>query len=480
MSYVNLLIHVAVRTCRSKQTLYLSRKCAWISMNATGADNRASSLQDLGCGSRRLDRDLKNTVNRALPLRNRQLQIIAPVFCTDIAYGKRRRHDTLLTAGFSLQALLLAILLVACTQTAPNDKTADGENWTLFRGTPGLSGYSEIGLPQKLSLLWLYKSASRTSSSPVIYNRTAYWSDKRGHIYGIDADGSPVFDYDFATAIESSPMISDSTLYIGRIDGFMSALSLTRKDTLWNFETMGQISASPNAGVFEGKKAVIFGSYDNYLYCLDKASGKEISRFESGYYINGAVAVQQKYFVSGGCDARLRIIDGETGTVADSLNLDTYIPASPAIDGDECYIADHSGNVYAMIIEQGKIVRSKKIVEATDDGGSFVSVPAVSPTALYIISDDRHLYAIDRKTGRIQWKYLQKGNSGESSPLVCRDKIISCTRSGIVSILSADKGELLWEYDTGEQITSSPAVIKDRFYILTAKGTLFCFGNNKT
>ncbi|GHU88687.1 hypothetical protein FACS1894155_04040 [Bacteroidia bacterium] len=328
-------------------------------------------------------------------------------------------------------------------------------------------------------MLWSYKSDARTSSSPVIYNQTAYWSDKRGRIYGIDAEGKPVFNYDFATAVEASPMISDSILYIGRIDGFMSALSLNRKDTLWNFETLGQISASPNTGVFKGKETVVFGSYDNFLYCVDKKSGKEINRFESGYYINGAVAVQQKYFISGGCDAWVRIIDGETGKATDSLELETYIPASPAIDGKDCYIADHSGNVYALVIEEGKILSHRKIITATDNSGAFVSVPAISPATLYIISDDRHLYAIDRKTSEIRWKYLQKGNSGESSPLVCRDKIISCTKSGIVSILSADKGELLWEYDTGEQISSSPAVVKNRFYILTAKGTLFCFGNNK-
>jgi outer membrane protein assembly factor BamB len=104
-----------------------------------------------------------------------------------------------------------------------------------------------------------------------------------------------------------------------------------------------------------------------------------------------------------------------------------------------------------------------------------VSVPALSSKTLYILSDDRHLYAINRKDGSVRWKYLQKGDSGESSPVVCNDKVISCSKNGFVSLLDAATGELLWEYDTGEQITASPAVIKGYFYILTAKGTLFCF-----
>jgi outer membrane protein assembly factor BamB len=373
----------------------------------------------------------------------------------------------------TLTGLYGILMLAACSTTQEESGERD---WPLFRGDAGLSGYTSLALPAQPALLWSYESGARTASSPVIYNRTAYWCDKRGRIYGIDINGNRCFDYDFATAVEATPMIQDSVLYIGRIDGFMSAVSLTSQDTLWNFETLGQISASPNRGVFEGKQALVVGSYDNYLYVIDRANGREIQRFESGYYINGAVALRKNHFISGGCDAWLRIIDGSTGQPTDSLRLDTYIPASPAIDGDYCYIADHSGNVHELILREGKISSHRKIVTATDDSGSFVSVPALSPQTLFILSDDRHLYAIDRTSGAIRWRYLQKGNSGESSPVVCRDKVISCSRSGIVSILDAADGALLWEYDTGEQITASPAVIQDHFYILTAKGALFCFG----
>ncbi|MDR3328944.1 MAG: PQQ-binding-like beta-propeller repeat protein [Prevotellaceae bacterium] len=371
-------------------------------------------------------------------------------------------------------SLIFFLLLYSCQSAQQGDGKGSG-SWPIFRGNPALSGYADISLSRTPTLLWAYKSGERTSSSPVVQEQTTYWSDKRGRIYGVNIAGEQCFSYSFNSAVEASPTICDSVLYIGRIDGTMSAISLATADTLWSFETQGQISAPPNMEMFGETAAIVFGSYDSYLYCIDRQTGKELTRYASGYYINGAAALWQGSLIFGGCDSWLRVVSSATGLPSDSLKLDTYIPASPAVDNGACYVADHFGNVYELAIDDGKIRRSKKVVAATDESSAFVSVPALSPTTLFVLSDDRNLYAIDRKSGHVRWKYLQKGSAGESSPVVCRDKVIACTKSGIVSLLSAESGELLWEYDTGEPITACPAVISGYFFILTAKGTLFCF-----
>jgi len=369
--------------------------------------------------------------------------------------------------------LLLAIIFFACTNKENSNET-NSDDWSIFRGNPSLSGYTNVSLPDNPELLWTFKSDSYTKSSPVVYNQVVYWSNRRGRIYGVNNEGKQVFDYPMETAVDATPMIYDSTLYIGRIDGKLCAISLEKQDTLWTFETLGQIVASPNRISFEGKNAIVVGSYDNYLYYIDSSDGKEINRFESGYYINGAVARSNNFLVYGGCDGWFRVVGCISGIQTDSLEVETYIPASPAIHDNWCYIADHSGNVYEIELNKGKIASSKKIIESQE--GSLVSVPAVSDTMVYIVSDDRNIYAIDRKDSSIAWKYLLKGDTGESSPVVCNDKLLVCTKSGIVSIHDAKTGNLLWEYDTGEQIIASPAVIDGYFYVLTFKGTLFCFG----
>ena len=210
-------------------------------------------------------------------------------------------------------------LLVGCEGNEDTVDDGNSLNWSLFRGDASLSGYTDRSLPKKPSLLWSYKSGVRTVSSPIVHQGTTYWCDKKGHIWGIDLKGEPVFGYDLDTPVEAIPMVYDSVLYIGRLDGWMSAISLESRDTLWNFETMGQISASPNRVGFEGRKAIVFGSYDNYLYCVDERTGQEINRFESGYYLNGAVALWKKHVLFGGCDSWIRVINCKTGLQTDSL-----------------------------------------------------------------------------------------------------------------------------------------------------------------
>jgi len=375
---------------------------------------------------------------------------------------------------------ILFVLIFACIGKTGSPVSSQGNmDWHIFRGDAALTGYTTLRLPDKPELLWTYKSGKSAKSSPVIHNGITYWSNDRGCISGVDLNGKLHFEYDLKTAVIATPMISESTLYIGRIDGVMTAISLEKKDTIWNYETMGQISASANIMDFEGRRAIVFGSYDNFLYFVDSKDGALINSFETGYYLNGAVALQDNHVVFGGCDAWLRIIDCQTGASTDSLLLDAYIPASPAFMENNCYIGDYSGNIYELQLDKGKIASHKTIMTPTNDNGSFISVPAVTPTSLYFLSDDRYLFSVDRKTGTANWKYMLKGNTGDSSPVVCRDKIIVCTRTGIVTILDAKNGQPAWEYDTGEQIIASPAVIKDYFMILTAKGTLFCFGKEK-
>lgn len=384
---------------------------------------------------------------------------------------------------YPLLCLLAVILLLSsCAVTSDLESGAGPNDWTIFRGNPSLCGYVERSLPDAPVRKWTFMNDVRTVASPIIYGGNAYTCDRKGVIRGIDGQGKKFFEYDMKTPVEASFVIRDSVLYLGRIDGFLTALSLPDRRVLWEYETLGQISASPNLIEKDDALQLLIGSYDNNMYTLDAFDGSLNSCFPSGYYINGAVALWHDYMIYGGCDAWLRIVNTQTGVQVDSLELRAYVPSSPAVMDDHVYVSDYSGNLYEVTLKQdgrfGKLRMMREVSQDLENSeGGVVSMPSVTPDAVFVLSGDRRIRCIDRKSGRERWNKLLRGETGECAPIICRDKVLVCTKDGHVSILQAQNGKELWHFESGEQIIATPAVIDDGFYILTSRGKLYFFGS---
>ncbi|MBO7487079.1 MAG: PQQ-binding-like beta-propeller repeat protein [Bacteroidales bacterium] len=377
-------------------------------------------------------------------------------------------------------AILMAavMLLAACKGEGGSAAGSAAGDWTVFRGDGSLAGSTRRALPAEPRLLWSTTTGQRTVASPLVKDGTIYTVGRRGLLRAVDADGQEVFSKDFSTFIEATPLIVDTTIYIGTIDGCLLAIGLASRDTLWEFWTEGQISAPPMLTSYGDDDAVVFGSYDNYMYTVRRKDGQLLSKFESGYYLNGAAAVLDGYICYGGCDQWLRVVDTRKGVQTDSLMLDMYLPASPVFIGNDAYIGDYGGNIYHLTIDKGLITSNEKIHRTRSaDDASFIGLPAVGRDNVYFFSGGRSLTCVSRKDASVRWETMLKGPTGESSPLECRNGILVCTKSGIVTILDKDSGKVTWEYDTGEDILTCPAVSEGRFYIVTAKGTLLCFGS---
>ena len=374
--------------------------------------------------------------------------------------------------------IIIGCLLTACAGKGDFvDKDAGIQDWSIFRGSPSLCGYTNCALPDAPTLSWSTTTRTRTVASPIVYGGVVYTLSRKGELRGYTMTGDSCCYYDLATTVEASFIAMDSTLYIGRIDGVVSALSIAspQPSPLWSFETEGQISGSPN---LVGDQLLV-GSYDGCMYTLNARTGKKTGQVQTGYYINGTASVWKNYMLFGGCDAWVRMVDVTTGVITDSLQLDSYVPASPAIlDGVAC-ACDYNGNVYEMTLEGGKIANHRKLLASSEDNegqdGGVVSMPTLTRTDVYILSGDRYISCINRESGQVRWKKMLRGMTGECSPLVAQEKVLVCTKDGHVSILDCKDGTELWHYEAGEQIIASPAIIGDRFYILTSRGTLLCF-----
>lgn len=378
--------------------------------------------------------------------------------------------------------LLLPLLMLFSGCGQGGQKTSESVNsnmgtyeWTSFRGGTSLSGYTASPLPDNPTLLWEYRHGVRTVAAPIVSHGTVYICDKHGQLRGFSiANGTPSCSLDLGGDVEAPFVTADTLLYIGQMDGQVRALSLTDGTELWHFETEGQILGSPT---FLSRGVLVVGSYDNTMYTLDARTGDPVGRASTGYYINGAAAIwRDTYALFGGCDAWLRVSDLRTGHVTDSIRLDAYLPASPAVEGDYAYVNDYQGNLYEIrLTKDGHIGGHRVMLAAEDDEGGTTSMPTVTADAVFVLAEGRFLVCIDRADAHVRWKQMLRGDVGECSPLVCGDRVLVCTRTGIISIHDARTGRCLWTYETGEQIVASPAVAAGRLFVLTARGTLLCF-----
>ena len=167
------------------------------------------------------------------------------------------------TGALTLKLLLPFLFLLVGCRSLPGDVEKDHQAWRSFRGNSSLSGYTDCDLPEYPTLLWEHRHDVRTVASPLVYDGTVFICDKHGRMLGFDEQGGVVFDTNLESDVEASFVISDSTIYIGQINGEVRALSLSDGKERWKYPTEGQIKASPTITTINDQDYLLVGSYDN-------------------------------------------------------------------------------------------------------------------------------------------------------------------------------------------------------------------------
>jgi len=260
--------------------------------------------------------------------------------------------------------------------------------------------------------------------------------------------------------------------------------------TKWAFKTGGPIVGSPvvAAGV------VYVASLDTYLYAIERDTGKEKWRFKSRMPIASTPAIGDEllYFVSStGALAAIEIATGQPKWVFaaeyekkfEAKNLHGYPPAaqsipdawdvfisSPAIANGKVYFGSGDGNVYAVDAKTGLLqwkFPTKDVVHAS---------PAVAGGTVYVGSWDSALYALDAETGQLRWTFeagqdpaIHNQVGFQSSPAVVDGTVYVGCRDAHVYAIDAATGRKKWDYPTSKSwVIGTPAVRDGTVYVGTS------------
>src|SRR5262245_27871529 len=157
----------------------------------------------------------------------------------------------------------------------------------------------------------------------------------------------------------------------------------------------------------------------------------------------------------------------------------------------------HRGNATQTGVSDEKLPDALGIRWEFKTKNAIEGSPVIADGIIYVGSADKHLYAIDLKTGALKWKTPGDGPLFSygmvvfdqtlnklrprnlmgiitSSPGVKGDRIYTGNADGKFFCLNRDTGNVIWTFDTDGQITAAPNFDGDNVLIASQDSVLYC------
>ena len=339
----------------------------------------------------------------------------------------------------------------------------------------------------KLALSWMKATVSAIYSSPVVANGIVYISSTDHYLYAFDAKTGTLLWKAATTSIDgrpsfifSTPTVVNGVLYIGSTDHNLYAFTASGCGSascppLWAAPTGDSIYSSP--AVANG--VVYIGSDDHNLYAFTAATGKMLWKATTGDMIVSSPAVDNGVVYVGSFDRKFYAFTAATGKMLWMATTGYKINSSPTVSNGVVYVGSDDGNLYAFnALGCGSLTCPYLWIGPTEK--YIYSSPAVANGMVYIGSHDGLLYAFKASgCGSASCSPLWTAMTGgaiESSPAVANGVIYVGSWDHRLYAFNATTGAMLWNYSTGDQITSSsPLVIDGVVYVGSIDHKLYAF-----
>lgn len=310
--------------------------------------------------------------------------------------------------------------------------------------------------------------------------------------------------------IYCSPAVEKDKVFVGDDLGRLTAYALKNGKKLWSFQSGKRIVGTP--AVSEG--IVVFGSADCKIYGLDAQNGNLLWTVEAAEPVLGAVTIENGIAYIGASDHTFRAVNICTGEVKWAFaGVRGYIETKPLVTDNKVIFGAWDNTLYALNKADGK-----ELWKWT--GGltrMHFSPAAVWPVAadgkVFITDPQRAMTAIDIETGNTVWRtfqsmvretiglsedkeriysktmndsivcYSTKGNQPhklwasnvgfgyEHAPSMQVEKngvVFGSTKEGLIFVLEAATGKVLWKHKTGNSLISTVVPLDNNRVLFTA------------
>ena len=291
--------------------------------------------------------------------------------------------------------------------------------------------------------LWSFASGKRIVGTPAVSEGIVVFGSADRNIYGLNAaDGSLRWKVEAAEPVLGAVTIHEGIAYVGGSDKTFRAIDIQTGKVVWSYEQVkGYIETKPL--VVDDK--VIFSAWDNTLYALEKATGKEIWKWTGGltrmHFSPAAVwpvASNGKVFIADPQRAMTAVNLQNGETVWRTFRSQVRETIGLSEDGERVF----SKTMNDSIVCYSTLTDTPEQVWASNVGFGYEhapSMPQEKDGVVYGSTKEGLLFALEAKTGKIIWKH-KIGNSLINTvvPLNGREVLFTAT-SGEVGLIRMKK-----------------------------------------
>ena len=240
-------------------------------------------------------------------------------------------------------------------------------------------------------------------------------------------------------------------------------------------EKVFQDSASIFTRVAIDSKRIYFGNSLGEVKAIDKNTGKQLWKFETKASLFSRPALTSKYIIIPTSDKRIIWADKETGRISRENDSKGPYVADGVVKGDRLYQGGYKK------FECWNTNTGNMIWRNEDFSNYCQAAPVIDGNDVIFGAWDTYLRCLDRKTGKLKWKWNNGKNAnmlgpGNCVPVVTKDRVFVVAPDRYMTVLDRKTGKEIWrsnfdgKYKVRESLGSSPD--KKYVYAKTMDGQL--------
>ncbi len=345
-----------------------------------------------------------------------------------------------------LSLLLLLVLLAGCSSSGP-----------MHKPTALQPLEAELLITKEWSAL---TPGGRLNSvynrlTPVVADGVLYTLSATGVLYAIDAaEGRKLWKSDLDTLISAGLGHNDELLFVGTADAQVIALSRADGSVRWRTDVATEVLAPPAANA----SYVVVACGNGQVYALNSENGLalwQLQRSVPALSLRGTSTpvIAGDVVLLGTAEGHLlaaSIYNGDTlweATIAvpqgrTDLERMVDVDATPLVLDGTIYSAAYQGRIVALSLDAGRVLWSRDI-------GSSAGLVADEKN-LYLVADDSHLWALERRSGATLWRQDALAYRDLSAPVLYGNHLVVGDLEGFLHWLSLEDGRLVGRYQVDE------------------------------